>query len=83
MLMKQEMIDHLVHEKYILEGKATLPKGETVSTLGTTEAVVFKDFFISSLRVPTARFLYEVLECINLQIHHLTPNGLLAMSKFC
>jgi hypothetical protein len=28
-------------------------------------------------------FVHEILEEFQLQIHHLTPNGFLTLSKFC
>ena len=42
-----------------------------------------RTFFACSLRLPSVKFLRQVLEELDLQIHHLTPNGFLTLSKFC
>jgi hypothetical protein len=44
--------------------------------------LLFRDFFACGLRFPTTRFLREVLEAFEVQPHHLTPNGILTLSKF-
>jgi hypothetical protein len=44
---------------------------------------VFRDFFACGLRFPAAQFLRHVLEAFEVQLHHLTPNGILTLSKFC
>jgi hypothetical protein len=41
------------------------------------------DFFSCGLRFPTVYFLRLVLESFKVQLHHLTPNGILTLSKFC
>ena len=46
-------------------------------------AVVFRDFFTCSLRLPYIPFLRRVLETFNVQLHHLTPTTFLMLSKFC
>lgn len=38
------------------------------------EAVVFRDFFVAGQRLLCENFVGEVLQCFQLQIHHLTPN---------
>ena len=45
--------------------------------------MVFKDFFLCGLHFPAARFLRQVLEVFEVQLHHLTPNGIVTLSKFC
>ena len=45
--------------------------------------MVFRDFFLCGLRFPVARFLRQVLEAFDVQLHHLTPNGIVTLSKFC
>jgi hypothetical protein len=39
--------------------------------------VVFKDFFLCGLCFPATHFLYHVFEEFEVQLHHLTPNGIL------
>ena len=47
------------------------------------DAVVFRDFFLCDLRFLVARFLRQVLEAFEVQLHHLMPNGIVTLSKFC
>lgn len=82
-LMTQEMIAVLEKEGYVPKGKAKIPEGETVPKPGAVDAVVFKDFFACDLRFSAVQFLREVLDAFEVQLHHLTPNGILALSKFC
>jgi hypothetical protein len=46
------------------------------------EIVVFKAFFTASLRLPAHRFVAEVLQRFNVQIHQLTPNVVVALAKY-
>lgn len=45
--------------------------------------VVLLDLFFCSLRRPPYGFLCKVLEVFGLQLHHLTCNGILTLTKFC
>jgi hypothetical protein len=46
------------------------------------ELVVFEAFFTAGLRLPTHRFIVEVLRMFEIQIHKLTPNAMVALEKF-
>jgi hypothetical protein len=46
------------------------------------ELVVFKAFFAAGLRLPAHRFVGEVLRRFNVQVHQLTPNVVVALSKY-
>ena len=46
------------------------------------ELVVFEAFFAAGLRLPAHRFVGEVLRMFNVQIHQLTPNAVVALSKY-
>jgi hypothetical protein len=59
------------------------PDGETTPNPLEGYAVVFRDFFSCGLRFPYTSFLSEVLEAFHVQLHHLTPNAFLTLSKFC
>jgi hypothetical protein len=63
--------------------------GRVARVLGTEEVpgpegelVVFEAFFAAGLRLPAHRFLGEVLRRFNIQIHQLTPNAVVALSKY-
>jgi len=81
--MSKKMILELEKDACIAAGRAKLPQGKTVPMPSKDYAVVFKDYFSYGLRLPSDRFLHEVLEEFDVQIHHLTPNGFLTLSKFC
>ena len=46
------------------------------------EVVVFKDFFTAGLRIPMDPVVSKLLEPFNVKLHHFTPNGIAALSKF-
>jgi hypothetical protein len=46
------------------------------------EIVVFEAFFIAGLRLPAHRFVAEVLQRYDVQIHQLTPNVVVALAKY-
>jgi hypothetical protein len=46
------------------------------------ELVVFEAFFAAGLRLPAHRFVGEVLCRFNVQVHQLTPNAVVALSKY-
>jgi hypothetical protein len=46
------------------------------------ELVVFEAFFIAGLRLPTHRFVAEVLRRFEVQVHQLTPNAVVALAKY-
>jgi hypothetical protein len=46
------------------------------------ELVVFEAFFVTGLRLPTHRFVVEVLRRFEVQVHQLTPNTVVALAKY-
>jgi hypothetical protein len=46
------------------------------------ELVVFEAFFIAGLRLPAHRFMAEVLQRFDVQVHKLTPNAVVALAKY-
>jgi hypothetical protein len=46
------------------------------------EIVVFEEFFTVGLRLPAHRFVTEVLQRFEVQIHQLTPNAVVALTKY-
>ena len=81
--MTEEAIQSLEEEGCFLEGKCCLPRGEVVPLPEVDEVIMFKDFFAYGLQIPLIYFLRLVLETFKVQLHHLTPNGILTLSKFC
>jgi hypothetical protein len=46
------------------------------------ELVVFEAFFTVGLRLPAHRFVAEVLQRFEVQVHQLTPNAVVALAKY-
>jgi hypothetical protein len=66
---------------YFGGGVARVPGTEEVPE-PEGELVVFDAFFAAGLRLPAHRFVGEVLRRFNVQIHQLTPNIVVALSKY-
>jgi hypothetical protein len=66
---------------YFNGGVARVPGTEEVPE-PEGELVVFEAFFAAGLRLPAHRFVGEVLRRFNVQIHQLTPNAVVALSKY-
>jgi hypothetical protein len=58
-----------------ISGAEEIPKPEG-------ELVVFEAFFIAGLRLPAHRFVAEVLQRFDVQVHQLTPNVVVALAKY-
>jgi hypothetical protein len=46
------------------------------------ELLVFEAFFTAGLRLPAHRFVSEVLQKFEVQVHQLTPNAVVALAKY-
>jgi hypothetical protein len=66
---------------YFGRGVARVPGAEEVLE-PEGELVVFEAFFAAGLRLPAHRFVGEVLRRFNVQVHQLTPNAVVALSKY-
>jgi hypothetical protein len=47
-----------------------------------SELIVFEAFFTAGLRLPAHRFVAEVLQRFEVQVHQLTPNVVVALAKY-
>lgn len=82
-LIMAKIVDELEAAGCFPKGKGRPLGNETTPRPEVNEAIVFKDFFACGLRFPPVPFLCSVLESFNVQLHHLTLNGILCLSKFC
>jgi hypothetical protein len=65
------------------KGSARPPSIESVPTPNEDdEAVVFEDFFAAGLRIPPHPMLLDILHKFQVQLHQLTPNAIVQISKF-
>jgi hypothetical protein len=79
--MSSVRVQDLQQLGYFGGGVARVPGTEEVPEPGG-ELVVFEVFFAAGLCLPAHRFVGEVLRRINFQIHQLTPNVVVALSKY-
>jgi hypothetical protein len=66
---------------YFGSGVARVPGTEEVPA-PEGELVVFEAFFAAGLRLPAHRFVGEVMRRFSVQIHQLTLNAVVALSKY-
>jgi hypothetical protein len=66
---------------YFGSGVGRVPGAEEVPE-PEGELVVFEAFFTAGLRLPAHRFVAEVLQRFEVQVHQLTPNAVVALAKY-
>jgi hypothetical protein len=66
---------------YFGNGVGRVPVAEEVPK-PEGELVVFEAFFIVGLGLPAHRFVAEVLQRFEIQVHQLTPNSVVALAKY-
>jgi hypothetical protein len=72
------MIDH----GYFTEGMGCEPEEETILEPHSDEVVVFKEFFAAGLSMPPHLILTDILLKFQVQIHQLTFNAIIQLSKY-
>ena len=80
--VSQSTIDFYISKGYFPEGVCRPPGQEVIPVPEFGEVVVFKDFFTAGLRFPMDPVVPKLLEPFNVKMHHFTPNGIVALSKF-
>jgi hypothetical protein len=79
--MSSVRVQYMQRLGYFGGGVARVPGAEEVPE-PEGELVVFEAFFAAGLRLPAHRFVGEVLRRFNVQVHQLTPNAVVALSKY-
>jgi hypothetical protein len=74
------MMESYAH--YFPKGYSQPPGIESVPEPRANEAVIFEDFFIVGLRMLPHPVLVDILRKFLMQLHHLTPNAIVQISKF-
>jgi hypothetical protein len=67
---------------YFAEGSTREMGEEIVPKPNSDEAIAIEDFFTVVLRMPPHRVLIEILLKFRVQLHQLTPNAIVQMSKY-
>jgi hypothetical protein len=67
---------------YFAKGSAWALGSESVSESCIDKAVIFEDLFTAGLRMPPHPVLTDILQKFQVQLHQLTPNATMQLSKF-
>jgi hypothetical protein len=72
----------MIDNGYFVDGMGHEPREETMPEPHVDEAVLFEEFFTASLRMPPHPVLAAILLKYQIQIHQLTPNAIVQLSKY-
>jgi hypothetical protein len=72
----------MVDNGYFVHGMGHVPGEETVPEPRADEAILFKVFFTAGFRIPSHSVLAAILLKYQIQIHQLTPNAIVQLSKY-
>jgi hypothetical protein len=75
-------IHRMVDGGCFTNGMGREPWEETVLELRDDEAMVFEEFFMAGLRMPLLPVLTDILLKYQIQVHQLTPNTVVQLSKY-
>lgn len=82
-LMDKEELDKMVRRNILVADQVRLPpEGEVNPKPKPNECVVFRDLFHAGLRFPCQDFIEDVLAAFNIEMHQLTPNGIVRLAQF-
>jgi len=81
-LMDDKELDWMVANRMVERASVRMPKGETIPKLKFHECIVFRDQFSSGLRMPCQDFIEQILKAYNIEMHHLTLNGIAKIALF-
>ena len=75
-------LDALVADGVVVEGDVRLPGDESIPAPAADERVCFQAFFHRGFALPLHPFVRGLLYSYRLQLHDLTPNGILHIACF-
>ena len=75
-------LDALVADNVVVEGDVRLPDDESIPAPAPDERVCFQAFFPRGFALPLHPFVRGLLYSYRLQLHDLTPNGILHIACF-
>jgi hypothetical protein len=76
-----EKIKEMEENGYFTRDEARAPGAETVSEPRDDEAMVYEDFFVTGLCMPPHPALADILLHFQAQLHQLTHNAIVQLSK--
>jgi tRNA A37 threonylcarbamoyladenosine synthetase subunit TsaC/SUA5/YrdC len=81
-MTKARLTSLISNSHYFAKGVWPTPWAEYVPDPRLDEAVVFEDFFPAGLRMPPHPVLLDILHKFQVQLHQLTSNAVIHISKF-
>jgi hypothetical protein len=75
-------IHGMIDNSYFANGMGREPREETVPEPHIDKAVLFELLFTGGLRMPPHRVLVAILLKYQIQVHQLTPNAIVQLSKY-
>lgn len=72
----------MVNNRLVERVSVRLPKDEVIPDAQPDEHVVFKDQFSAGLCFPCQDLVEEISKAYNIEMHHLTPNGIAKIALF-
>jgi hypothetical protein len=72
----------MMEKGYFAKGEARAPGAKIVLKPISDEVVVHAEFFVAGLRMPSHRALADILLKFQMQLHKLTPNAIVQLSKY-
>jgi hypothetical protein len=75
-------IKEMEEKGYFTKDEARAPGAETMPKPRDDEAMVYEDFFVAGLCMPSHSALADILLHFQVQLHQLTPNAIAKLSKF-
>jgi hypothetical protein len=72
----------MIDSGYFVKGMGRESREETILKPNADEAMVFEEFFVAGLRMLPHPVLSNILLKFQVQIHQLTPNDILQLSKY-
>jgi hypothetical protein len=73
----------MVKNRILEKADVRLPtQNETIPKPEPDECVVFRDYFAAGLRMSCQDFVEEIMKAYNIEMHHLTPNGITKIALF-
>ena len=80
--MDDKELDWMVTNQMVERASVRLPGNEVIPNPKPYECVVFQDQFAAGLRMACQDFLEQLLKAYNIEMHHLTPNGIAKIALF-
>jgi hypothetical protein len=80
--MTMSQIRGMIDRGYFADGMGREPGEETMPEPHVNEAMLFEEFFTAGLRMPPHPVLAAILLKYQIQIHQLTTNTIIQLSKY-